>query len=93
MKLLRYIDSNSAFTALSVAAFKNIKNCAIIIGALFVIGMPYIYQAADRDDAPGVMAIGLVIAGASFVIATFAALLQNLVQNAVDIKSENDLTV
>jgi hypothetical protein len=93
MKLLRYIDNNTAFTALSVAAFKNIKYCAIIIGSLFVVGMPYIYQAADRDDAPGVMAIGLVVAGASFVIATFAALLQTLVQNAVDIKSENDLTV
>jgi hypothetical protein len=78
---------------LSVDAFKYIKYCAIAIGALFVIGMPYIYQAADKDDAPGVIVIGLVIIWASFVIATFSAVLQKLVQNAVDIKSENDLTV
>lgn len=55
--------------------------------------MPYIYYAADRDDAPGVLAIALVIAFASLVIASAAGLFQRLLQNAVDIKSENDLTV
>lgn len=93
LKLLNYIDKNQAFTVLSVTAFKYIKYCAIAIGLLFMAGMPYIFQVADADDAPGVVLIGLVIAGASFVIATFSALLQKLVQNAVDIKSENDLTV
>lgn len=93
MKLLSYIDKNQAFTPLSVAAFKYIKYAAISIGALFMAGMPYIFQVADADDAPGVVLVGLVIAGASFVIATFSAVLQKLVQNAVDIKAENDLTV
>lgn len=93
LKLLNYIDANNAFSTESVAAFKNIKNCGIVIGCLFVLGLPFIYKAADMDDAPGVMLIGLVIVGASFVIAAFSSLLQKLVQNAVDIKSENDLTV
>lgn len=93
LKLLNYIDNNEAFSLLSVTAFKYIKYCAVVIGVLFMAGMPYIFQVADADDAPGVVLIGLVIAGASFVIATFSALLQKLVQNAVDIKSENDLTV
>jgi hypothetical protein len=93
IKLLSYIDANKAFTKLSVAAFKYIKYCAIVIGTLFVISSPYIYQVADKDDAPGVVAIAMIIMFASFVVATFAGLLQRLVQNAVDIKSENDLTV
>jgi hypothetical protein len=93
LRLLTYIDADKAFTMLSAKAFKHITYCAIVIGLLFVAGMPYIYYAADRDDAPGVVALGLVIVGASFVIATFSAVLQTLVQNAVDIKSENDLTV
>ena len=92
-KLLDLIDKNKAFSNLSVKAVKNIKYCAISISALFAAGMPYIYVAADKDDAPGVIVIGLVIAFASFVIATFAAVLQKLLQNAGDIKSENDLTV
>lgn len=93
IKLLGYIDNDKAFSDLSVAALKNIKYSAAVISALFTTGLPYIYYAADRDDAPGVLAIGLVIAFASLVIASAAALFQRLLQNAVDIKSENDLTV
>lgn len=93
LKLLDYIDKNEAFSELSVRAFRNIKYCALIISGLFAAGMPYVFYVADRDDAPGLAAMGFVIIGASFVIATFAAVLQKLVQNAVDIKSENDLTV
>jgi hypothetical protein len=55
--------------------------------------MPYIFYVGDRDDAPGAVAIGLVIVGASFVIATFAAVLQKLLESGRKIKSENDLTV
>lgn len=93
LKLLNNIDNNQAFSQVSVNAFRNIKYCALIISGLFVAGMPYIFHVADKDDAPGVVAIGLVIIGTSFVIATSAAVLQKLFQNAVDIKSENDLTV
>jgi len=92
-KLLGYIDQNNAFTVSSVLAFKYIKYCAISIALLFSMGMPYIFYVADRDDAPGVVALGFVIIFASAVIATFAAVLQKLIQNAVDIKIENDLTV
>jgi hypothetical protein len=92
-KLLIYIDNNKAFSDLSVNALRNIRNCGIAISVLYAAGMPYIFYAADRDDAPGVVLIGLVIILASFVIAVFAAVLQALLQNAIDLKSENDLTV
>lgn len=93
LKLLDYIDKNNAFSVASVKAFKNIKYCAFTISALFLAGMPYVFYVGDRDDAPGIVALGFVIIFASFVIATAAAVFQSLVQNAVDIKSENDLTV
>lgn len=93
MKLLGYIDRSEAFTARAVRALKNIKYCAFIISGLFAAGSPYIYYAADLDDAPGVLAIALVILFASLVIAVAAAVFQSLFQNAVNIKTENDLTV
>ena len=93
LKLLSNIDKNKAFSDLSVSALKNIKYCAITISALFAAGMPYVFLVGDKDDAPGVIVLGLVIVFASVVIATFAAVLQKLIQNALDIKSENDLTV
>lgn len=93
LKLLGYIDQNKAFSDLSVKALKNIKYCAIIISSLFAAGMPYIFYVADRDDAPGLAAIGFVIIFASLVIGVFAAVLQKLLHSAIEIKSENDLTV
>lgn len=92
-KLLNYIEENMAFSELSVKALKYIKYCAGTISALYAAGMPYIFVIAQLDDAPGVVLIALVIIFASFVIAVFAAVLEKLLQNAIDIKSENDLTV
>ncbi|GIP14749.1 membrane protein [Paenibacillus montaniterrae] len=92
-KLLGYIDKNQAFSELSVAALKKIKLCAISISALYAVGLPLLYLIAEADDAPGLILIGLVIIFASLVIAVFAAVLQRLLKEAIDIKSENDLTV
>ncbi|MCM3353255.1 hypothetical protein BJH90_04105 [Bacillus halotolerans] len=91
--LLSYIDRNKAFSELSVRALKKIKYCAITISLLLVAGMPLFYLIAEMDDAPGIILIGLVLIFASMVIAVFAAVLQRLLQEAIDIKSENDLTV
>lgn len=93
LKLLNYIDKNKAFSESSVKALKNIKYCAITISILYAAEMPVLFLMADGDDAPGLVALGLVITFASIVIAVFAAVLQKLLQNAIDIKSENDLTV
>lgn len=92
-KLLSHIDKNKAFSELSVRALKNIKYCAIAISSLYVVGMPLFYLIAEKDDAPGVIVIGMVLIFASLVIAVFAAVLQKLLKEAIDIKSENDLTV
>lgn len=93
IKLLSYIDTNKAFSELSVRALKNIKNCAITISALYVLGMPLFYLIAKAVDPPFIIPPVMVIIFASMVIAVFAAVLQKLLKNAIDIKSENDLTV
>ena len=92
-KLLRYIDKNIAFSQISVKALKNIKQSAITISTLHVLVLPLFYLFAEKDDAPGVIFVGLIVPLASMVIAVFAAVLQKLLKNAIDIKSENDLTI
>ena len=92
-KLLNYIDKNKAFSELSVKALNTIKYCAITISALYVMGMPLFYLMAEMDDAPGIIVLGLVIIFASMVISVFAAVLQRLLKEAIDIKSDNDLTI
>ena len=92
-KLLSYIDKNQSFSELSVTSLKKIKFCAITISGLYVVIMPFVFLVADLDDAPGLIIIGMVPVFASMVIAVFAAVLQRLLQEAIHIKSENDLTV
>jgi hypothetical protein len=92
-RLLEFIDRNKAFSESSINALRKIKYCAIIISAMYGLGMPYIFIVADRDDAPGVVLLGLIFTFAPLVIAVFAAVLQKVLQNAKDLKSENDLIV
>ncbi len=91
--LLLYIDRGKAFSELSVTALKRIKFCALAIGILFAAFSPCLYIMAQTVDAPGIPAMGLMIASASIVISVFAAVLQKLLKNAIAIKSENDLTI
>lgn len=92
-KLLSYIDKNQAFSELSVKALKKIKFCALTISGLYVVILPFVFLVAELDDAPGLVIVGMVPVFASMVIAVFAAVLQKLLKEAIDIKSENDLIV
>ncbi|MCL6586292.1 MAG: DUF2975 domain-containing protein [Anoxybacillus sp.] len=91
-RLLQYIDKNRAFSELSVKALKNIKCCAFTISGLYALGLPLFRFIARKVDPP-IGLIAFVILFASLVIAVFADILQRLLQEAINIKSENDLTV
>jgi hypothetical protein len=93
LRLLSYVDKNTAFSELSVKALKVIKYCAVAISGLFAASLPFFYTWADKDDAPGLVVIGLVLTVAPFAVGVFAAVLQRLLREAIDIKKENDLTV
>lgn len=93
LKLLNFIDHNSAFSHDSVTALKKIKWNAFVITGLYAISMPLLYIIAEYDDAPGVILIGLILGGAALVVSVFAAVLQQLLTNAIEMKNENDLTI
>ena len=92
-KLLGYVDNNQVFSQSAVKAVRNIKYCAITISGFIVLGILYIRLFANGDDPAGPTALGIFITFASIVVATGAAVFERLLQNAADIKSENDLTV
>ena len=93
-KLLGYIGQNKVFTSNSVMALKSIKYCAIVLSILIVSAGLYIRIFHSKEDDPaGFLAICIVTTFASVVVATAAAIFEKLLQNAVDMKSENDLTV
>lgn len=93
-KLLGYIGQNKVFSSNSVKALKSIKYCAIVLSVLIVAAGLFIRIFYSKEDDPaGFLAVCIVTAFASVVVATAAAIFEKLLQNAIDIKSENDLTV
>jgi hypothetical protein len=73
---------------------RTIKYCAIVLIVAVGGALAYIVIAVrGKDDIAGGVAIGVVLMFVSVVIATAAAVFERLLQNAVEIKSENDLTV
>lgn len=93
IKLLSYMDQNKVFSESAVKAVRNIKYCAIALSGFIVVGILYIRLFAHGEDAAGPTALGMFTTFASIVIATAAAVFERLLQHAVDIKSENELTV
>jgi len=91
--LLGFIDKNQAFSELSVSALKKIKYCAVAISGLYVVALPFVFIMAEIDDAPGLAIVGMTPIFASMVIAVFAAVLQRLLKEAIEIKEENDLII
>lgn len=93
MLLLKYIEKGTAFSEVSVKAIQSIKYCAFAISALYGASMPLIIYLAEKDDAPGAVVIGLVFIFAPLVVGVFSAVLQKLLQSAIDMKKENELTI
>ena len=94
VRMLGYARRNEVFSEPAVRAMRIIKYCAGIT-ALFIVGAEayiFIFVRGTDDVAGGVM-MGAFIIFVSAVIATAAAVFERVLQNAVDIKSENDLTV
>lgn len=94
-KLLGHIARNEVFSPASVKALRAIRYCAMTIIAFLAGAEAYIIivqRRAEEDIAGGVMA-GLVMIFIAAVVAVAAAAFQRTLQNAVALKSENDLTV
>lgn len=91
--LLRYIGQNKVFSGEAVKTLRMIKYCAITLIGFVAVGVTYIRFFSGSDDAAGGVFIGFLISFSSLVIATAAAVFEKMLQNAVDMKSENDLTV
>jgi hypothetical protein len=91
-KVLGYAGRDAVFTQAAVRALRTIKTCAVAVIGL--VGASVLFMAfGDPDDRPaGVFMRGLV-AVPSAVVATAAAVFERVLQNAVAIKAENDLTV
>ncbi|NLY44092.1 MAG: DUF2975 domain-containing protein [Clostridiaceae bacterium] len=93
-KLLNLIDSDRAFLESSVKALNIITRSALMEFFVCTLGgLPFLYALAQKEDAPGLVIFGMGIAGVAFIIFMFASVLNQILQKAIYIKSENYLTI
>lgn len=59
----------------------------------FLVGLPYVFIVAEKDDAPGVVILNLLLIIGPFTVGVFASILQKLLINAIEYKSETELTI
>lgn len=90
-KVLGYAGQNKIFSQEAVKALRTIKLCAVAL--IGFVAVSIIFMSGDRDDRPAGVFMRILIAFPSLVVATAAAIFERILQNAVDLKSENDLTV
>jgi hypothetical protein len=91
-KVLGYAGQNKVFSQPAVKAMRTIKYCAIAMIGFVVIGEVF-FILPTSDDPPAGLFLGVLVTFGSIVMATAEAMFERILQNAVDIKSENDLTV
>jgi hypothetical protein len=94
-RALGYVGRNEVFSPEVVKALRIIKYCALAIIAFVVVEEIVILLMNNRDsDNPGApIFLGILIVFPSIVVAIVAAMFERILQNAVDLKSESDLTV
>ncbi|MDB5190209.1 MAG: hypothetical protein JWN49_535 [Parcubacteria group bacterium] len=93
VKVLGYVGRGKVFSPEAVKALRVIKYCALAIIGFVVVEEIYIMLTHGNDDAAGGIMMGVFITFGSIVIATAAAMFERILRSAVELKSENDLTV
>jgi len=92
-KVLGYAGQNRALSQAAVDALRTIKYSAFITAGAIVAAVAYLMIAArgGDDDLAGAVMLGVIATLASVVIGTATAVVERILQDAVDIKSGNDL--
>jgi hypothetical protein len=91
-KLLGYVGSDDgAFSARSVTAARRIRDCARATIGFVVVGVIILMFVGDERTVA--LFLGLLPTLALLTLAASAALFERLLQRAVDLQSDNDLTV
>lgn len=95
IRALGYVSRDQVFSQEVVKALRIIRYCALAIIGFVVLAELFIVLSGNLDDEnPGVpIFLGLLVSIPSLVVATVAAMFERILQNAVQLKSENDLTV
>lgn len=87
-KLLNCISKGKAFSKISIKILEHIKHSSLFFSLLYAVHIPTFYLWSEMEDAPGVLAIGLIFTLTPIIIAVFTSLLSKIV---LEFKSSNNV--
>ena len=90
-KVCEHIEHGNSFCCDNVNNMKNIGNAAFVVTVILLLGDIYLLVEGWLHPGMIVASLFFVFIAASFVVISYA--LAFLVNNAVKIKEENDLTI
>jgi hypothetical protein len=91
-RLLGWAGRRQPFSPEAVRSVRTIRTCALTV-LVCVLGAEIYILAHESDDRAGGVVLGLAAAFAAIVVASAMTVLERALQNAVDLQSEQDLTV
>ena len=91
-KVLGYAGRDREFSLPALHSLRTIKWCAIALVG-FVAGAELMILFSPSDDRAGGLFMGVLLTFAAIVVATAMSVLERALASALDLKSENDLTV
>lgn len=92
-RLLTQAANNQVFSSASLAIFKQLRGALLLIVLAACGLLPKFYLLADLSDSPGIMLLGCCIVLFPFAIYVLSAALCRLLEEAIYLKNESDLTV
>lgn len=93
-RLLGFIGQNKLFTLNSVRTLRSIKYCAIIFSILIAMAGLYIKIFHSKNDDPaGFLALCIAVIFISVAVAAAVTKLEKVLQNAIDMRTENEFTI
>ena len=93
-RLLGYIAKSQVFTLNFVRALRTIKHCSLALITFISAAEAYLFiGGGGSDDIAGGVAMGVFLIFVSSIMATAAVIFEQLLQSAIDIRSEHDLTM
>jgi len=93
-RLLGYIGQGKVFSPESLKALRTMRHCSMILVAALAVGVTYLFAfQRGKDDIAGGVAMGLFLMFVFSAIAAAAGVFEKTLRSAIEMKSENDLTV
>lgn len=92
-RIFKLIDNHNFFTQQALHFVKMVRYLFIACSIVLLAILPIAYQAADIDDAPGLIIVALGFIFFPSAIAAFISVMEKILINSIQFKQENELTI